>query len=260
MNQTQKIRKYELDLASSYFPVGADILEIGAGTGWQAKLLVERGFSVEAIDIEGSSDVENSVFPVRYYDGIYFPYKDSSFDVVFSSNVLEHIPHVEVLQSEIRRVLRPGGTVVHVLPTGSWRLWSNFTHYINVCKIAFFILFPRRRTDLVARQLKNSRKYNYAQLFSLMAIPRKHGVISSNTVSEIYYFSRFYWLRLFRKTGWDVVYFPNRLFYTSSSIFDTLLGIKVRRFLSYLLGSACLLYVMKDNLHRKKMDDTLKDL
>ena len=39
------------------------------------------------------------------------PFEDSSFDAVFSHNVLEHLQHPEEVLSEMYRVLKPGGVI-----------------------------------------------------------------------------------------------------------------------------------------------------
>src|SRR5579885_1249860 len=53
------------------------------------------------------------------------PFKDASFDCVISSQVIEHIPYDEVLFSEMRRVLKPGGVLILGTPdysTIGWRI------------------------------------------------------------------------------------------------------------------------------------------
>ncbi|MEM7139559.1 MAG: class I SAM-dependent methyltransferase [Actinomycetota bacterium] len=44
-------------------------------------------------------------------------YDDESFDLVFSSHVMEHIPDPWRAFEEIHRVLRPGGVMIHSIPT-----------------------------------------------------------------------------------------------------------------------------------------------
>jgi ubiquinone/menaquinone biosynthesis C-methylase UbiE len=44
------------------------------------------------------------------------PFKDSSFDFVFSNSVLEHIPDIDSVIAEVARVLRPGGTFLFTVP------------------------------------------------------------------------------------------------------------------------------------------------
>lgn len=105
MDHLQAIRMYELEQVADLFPPGGRLLEIGAGTGWQARALAGRGFTVEAIDIPGSSSTEDRVWDVKQYDGVHIPFPDGHFDVIFSSNTLEHIPDIDNFQREIRRVL-----------------------------------------------------------------------------------------------------------------------------------------------------------
>src|SRR5262249_25296470 len=81
----------ELDKIGSLFPAGARILEIGAGTGKQALELQRRGFEVTAVEIADSNYAAHRVFPIKDYDGRTIPLADASVDVVFSSNVLEHV-------------------------------------------------------------------------------------------------------------------------------------------------------------------------
>ncbi len=48
-----------------------------------------------------------------------WPLADSSLDVVFTSNFLEHLPtkpHVEKTVAEIKRCLKPGGTMIALGP------------------------------------------------------------------------------------------------------------------------------------------------
>ena len=49
----RNIREYELNRVTPLFQQGSTILEIGAGAGWQAKALANKGYSVEAIDLGG---------------------------------------------------------------------------------------------------------------------------------------------------------------------------------------------------------------
>ena len=71
----------------------------------------------------------SAAWPVIVYDGQSIPLESDSVDIVFSSNVLEHIRDVEPFQSEVHRVLKPGGNAVHVLPTSSWRFWTSITSF-----------------------------------------------------------------------------------------------------------------------------------
>ena len=246
----QNIREYELRQASSIIPEGSRILEIGAGAGWQAKALNEQGFQVEAIDIAGSKYKEDRLWPVLEYDGVHIPFPESHFDVVFSSNVLEHIPHIERFQSEIKRVLKANGVAIHILPTGSWRFWTIVNHYPYILKKAVDRVFSsapsvgdatkQNKTHEVTQVTRDNLKVLTYSLF-----PPRHGE-RGNAIAELFLFSRFSWLPLFDKTGWTVrKYYPVRLFYSGYSVLGARIGIRLRRVLSFILGSSCVVYVLK---------------
>ena len=105
------------------------MLEIGAGTAGGRRGGPGAGFDVEAIEISDSNYNQDRLFPITDYDGCHVPFPDASFDVVFSSNVLEHVRDLDQLEREIKRVLRPGGVCVHVLPTHVWRFWTTLSAF-----------------------------------------------------------------------------------------------------------------------------------
>jgi dolichol-phosphate mannosyltransferase len=51
------------------------------------------------------------------------PFDDASFDCVINSEVIEHVPDVPEIMSEMWRVLRPGGTLILGTPDYNRRLW-----------------------------------------------------------------------------------------------------------------------------------------
>ncbi|MFH1678715.1 MAG: class I SAM-dependent methyltransferase, partial [Candidatus Omnitrophota bacterium] len=66
------------------------------------------------------------------FDGVNLPFEDESIDLVFCSQVFEHVKYPRKLLKEIRRVLVPGGYFVgsasHLEPYHSLSLW-NYTPY-----------------------------------------------------------------------------------------------------------------------------------
>jgi SAM-dependent methyltransferase len=211
MRHLEAIRTFELDHVLNHLRAGREILEIGAGTGWQARRLSELGFKVHAIDVADSNYSAARVWPVDAYDGKLIPFPNASFDYVFSSNTLEHIPHVSEFQSEIHRVLRPQGRALHLVPSATWRVWTNLT---------------------------NPLRY--------FSPPIRHGEHASNAFTEAFYFRRAWWARLFQVTGWTIEFAGgNGLFYTGCSVADARLSIHRRHALSAVFGSSCHVFVLK---------------
>lgn len=259
----ERLRILELEKALELIrlekPDSRTFLEIGAGSGWQAKKLSERGNSVEAIDIKESDYLEHRIWPVRDYDGKHIPFPDDHFDVVFSSNVLEHIPHIIEFQKEIQRVLKPDGIAVHLLPSGSWRFWTTMTYY------PFWVRFVIRRilSKLFSEKSPplSGRAENSPETFTTRPlgirnvlrglVPHRHGEFG-NTLTEIYYFSRTRWVKVFQNTGWKIRnYSTNKLFYSGYQLFGASISTETRGILSTLFGGSCHIFLLSKNDHLK---------
>jgi SAM-dependent methyltransferase len=246
------LRQAELDLAltetAARKPTGSSLVEIGGGGGWQAKLLSEAGYRVRSFDLAGSQFSTQRVFPIEDYDGHRIPAADAAFDIVFSSNVLEHIPHVHAFQAELHRVLRPDGIAVHLLPTASWRLWTLLAHYpwlVKAVAEAFRATRGGRRSDDAQVVARAAQRRSKAQLVSRILLSPRHGE-AGNAFSEVWHFSRYRWTPLFEETGWRVVSRgSNGLFYTGYSVLGWQLSLAAPRRLSHLLGASCHIYVLE---------------
>lgn len=245
----QIIRDCELKLSVSFFPRAESsrlvrVLELGAGTGQQARQLQDWGYEVMAIDVPTSAYRTRRVFPVTEYDGGHIPAPDGYFDVVFSSNVLEHVVDLSALLRETRRVLRSGGLSVHLMPTPSNRLWSIPSHYIWLARR----LAARGATAVGSRAAPDEapRTPSSISQWARTLFPTRHGE-RGNVLTETYYFSRNWWTRMFEVSGFRVErVVDNGMFYTMSNAIGTHLSISHRRSLASLLGSACAVYVLRN--------------
>lgn len=94
-----------LALAGPDLRPDARVLDVGCGAGnLLAKLPPCRAFGV---------DVEPAILRGGVAgDAEALPFHDASFDVVFCSEVIEHVPDPDRLVAELRRVLHPGGSAV----------------------------------------------------------------------------------------------------------------------------------------------------
>lgn len=257
MTHIELIRVTELDLiideikGQSY--LGSSILEIGGGAGWQAKKLSETGFAVESIDMPQSIYSEMRVWPITNYDGKLIPFPNNHFDIIFSSSVLEHIPHLAEFHSEMKRVLKPDGLALHIVPSGAWRFWTSLAHYPFIIKTLLKMVLVKfvgsiDRTifnEMETLALAQKKRLSKLELLKKAMVPPRHGE-KGTALSEIYYFSRKRWLGLFKESGWHVEKaFSNRLMYTGHMILGRLLSIPCRKKLSYFLGSACHIFILR---------------
>jgi SAM-dependent methyltransferase len=242
------LRKAEIDHISKFFTPRARILEIGAGTGEQAAELRRRGFDVTAIEIPVSNYAANRVFPILDYDGRHIPLPDASVDIVFSSNVLEHVPDLKQMHAEIARVLKPGGYCIHVLPTHTWRFWTTLSSYpdaILCLVVSAPKLVPRALPSGAELRRLASAWYACARYIGGRLFQRRHGE-RGNVLSELWLFHPNWWRKNFSENGFVIVQDePMGLFYTGNMLFGRHLSLATRARLAHMLGSACHLFKLK---------------
>src|SRR5262249_29849587 len=236
------LRQYEIDKITTFFHKEAHILEIGGGTGYQAKQVADRGFKIVSIDVPTSNYSGRRVYPVVDYDGRRVPFRDSVFDIVFSSNALEHVLDLDQIYRESLRVLKPKGYWVHVMPSAAWRFWTSVAHYVELLQ-RWTQVYSRVRTagnGTLARL-----KWSLAEILKLAyqyAVPPRHGE-AGTVITELWRFSRHYWIRDFRRRGFAVVSAdPIGLFYTGHMVLGKRWSLNSRERTARLLGSACVVY------------------
>ncbi|GLH76762.1 hypothetical protein SSBR45G_16700 [Bradyrhizobium sp. SSBR45G] len=92
----------------------ATVLEVGCGTGAVLARLSALGIGreftgIDVIDPRVHLETEGAgaaAFAWGIYDGVTLPFADGSFDLVYASHVLEHVPEPRRLLRELARVAR----------------------------------------------------------------------------------------------------------------------------------------------------------
>lgn len=254
LNELSSVLKILDDVRIDGFTLTKDmkILEVGCGAGYWFKNLKGGGFNIFGLDLLHNTFHKDPVPGVRYYDGAIFPYSDSSFSLVLTSHVMEHVCDRDLFLSEVSRVLTPDGMLVVLVPNSCWRLWSWATHYISL---------PRKILNYFSRKASREhqcpddnvnaktavRKFDGSLIFDALITP-KHGA-KGNRISELYFFSERYYKNLFSKN--DKLSLTKikkiHIFYTDNSCFP-FLTIQFRRRLSFFLGSVSTCYVLRKTL------------
>jgi ubiquinone/menaquinone biosynthesis C-methylase UbiE len=118
--QRYELQPHILDIISKIDWRGKRVLEIGAGVGTDARNIIGRGGVYVGINVDrGSTETTSRALRAFSLPGVALEcnatslvFPDSTFDVVYSFGVLQHIPEVGKAVAEIRRVLKPGGELL----------------------------------------------------------------------------------------------------------------------------------------------------
>jgi len=113
------------------------ILDVGCGTGEQARVLLSQGRDVFGIEpAPNMLTVSAQGLEARVQQGVVgdLPFPDEHFDFVYALEVFRYLSSAENIRgmSEIWRVLKPGGTF--------------FATYVNLYALDLFYLWTKART------------------------------------------------------------------------------------------------------------------
>ncbi|TDX13469.1 class I SAM-dependent methyltransferase [Flavobacterium sp. S87F.05.LMB.W.Kidney.N] len=142
----------KLNLINSEQPKKGKLLDIGAGTG--DFLLTAKNNGWETIGVEPSERAKN----IAKQKGISFveemsSLENNSLDVITMWHVLEHVPNLEVQIKELKRLLKPTGTLIVAVPNYKsfdanhyqtfWAAYDVPIHFWHFSKKSIQLLFER---------------------------------------------------------------------------------------------------------------------
>ena len=109
---------YVVNLICKSFPLQNQsklkILDFGAGTGTLAQLISEKlNVSVDCLEIDSNLGTIIKSKKLRLINNIQMA---DNYDVIYSSNVLEHIEDDQSILKDLYQVLNPGGSLILYLP------------------------------------------------------------------------------------------------------------------------------------------------
>ena len=107
--------KNKLNLINGEQSQKGRILDIGAGTG--DFLLTAKNDGWETVGVEPSERAKNIAIEkgISFVNGI-DALENNSFDVITMWHVLEHVPNLELQIQELKRLLKPTGTLIVAVP------------------------------------------------------------------------------------------------------------------------------------------------
>ena len=203
----------------------ARLLEVGCGMGTDLLQFSRGGARCVGVDLTPRSiEITQHRFKLYGADGAFMisdaehlPFRDESFEVVYSNGVLHHTPDTEGAIREVHRVLRPGGIAkVMLYHRNSLNYWVDIVLRHGVLRAEF--LRGRSTEEIMSRVIEFSEhdarplvkvysRREARKLFRMFKhvrvdveqLPRRELRFLSRVVSESMLD------RLRRRIGWNVI-------------------------------------------------------
>lgn len=136
-------------LLLNYKNSDAKLLDCGCGIGLTLSSLAQFFSYTVGCDV-ARKEIESTKMLIKLlqlkstvvlYDGKHLPFKDNSFDIVTSIEVIEHVSKPDLMLKEIRRVLKSDG-ILHITTANKW--WIIEPHY----KLPFLSYLPKKFANI----------------------------------------------------------------------------------------------------------------
>ena len=205
----RKAIRDKVSLINSYQPLKGRILDIGAGTG--DFLLECKNQNWEILGIEPNDKAKGIAVGkgIKFGDTIE-KLESNSFDVITMWHVLEHVPDVEHQVAELKRLLKPSGTIIIAVPNFKsydakyykefWAAYDVPRHLWHFSKTAIEKLFDKQNMNLedikpmwfdsfyvsLLSEKYKSGKMNFISGFFIGLISNVSGLFKKEFSSHIY--------------------------------------------------------------------------
>ena len=154
----QKALRDKIKLIEGFQPAKGKILDIGAGTGDFLVMAKSSGWDVVGLEPNPKAKAIAEVKGVTFLNEL-SQMPDHSTDVITMWHVLEHVPDVEAQIAELKRIVKPDGTIIIAVPNFKsydaqhygkfWAAYDVPRHLWHFSKIAIKKLFSKQEMELV---------------------------------------------------------------------------------------------------------------
>lgn len=233
MNSRQQyvgqLKRHEMKMLREALPRNAfgRVLELGAGDGIQSESLAKLAEWVVATDINPyrmrRRPHGNLSYVICDAETVGTAFSPRSFDIVYSSNMLEHLPNALACLRGTAGILRDNGIAVHWVPSPTLKIFYLIGFYPNLARNIVRSVARRfakshqaaqnaeRATETIAwREKQRTMANNYKRLdrhqkrrLRLRPFPRPHGVAKTH-LAELQMFTEKHWRKTFIAAGFEI--------------------------------------------------------
>ncbi|MDX1540038.1 MAG: class I SAM-dependent methyltransferase [Geminicoccaceae bacterium] len=172
------LARREASVVARHVPDGGSVLDVGCGAGKFLAVLhrLRPDLALAGVDIEdcGIGGLPGLTFHQGQLEELALP--PGSFDAVYCSNLIEHVPDPLAFLSAVREVLKPGGVLVGITPDHRsldrylfGRFWAGY-HYPRHTFVFDHrnIRLALERAGLEVARVDGSHAYWYLSLANLL--------------------------------------------------------------------------------------------
>jgi 2-polyprenyl-3-methyl-5-hydroxy-6-metoxy-1,4-benzoquinol methylase len=205
----RKAIRDKVKLINSYQPVKGRVLDIGAGTGDFLLECKNQNWDILGIEPNDKAKAIAVGKGIKFGDTIE-KLESNSFDVITMWHVLEHVPDVEHQVAELKRLLKPSGTIIIAVPNFKsydakyykefWAAYDVPRHLWHFSKTAIEKLFDKQNMNLedvkpmwfdsfyvsLLSEKYKSGKMNFISGFFIGLISNVSGCFKNEFSSHIY--------------------------------------------------------------------------
>jgi SAM-dependent methyltransferase len=221
-NYIHTMRRKEVEIIFEKYPEKyfSSALELGAGDGFQSKLLDRYAKRLISTDLDpnrlNQHDQDGIQYKICDAELIDTYFVEETFDLIFASNLFEHLSNPSDTLTRIRKIVGADGVVILIMPSPFWALCRWLLYY--PVKIARFR--KKQIKEIRGNAIrKKGTKMNccLSRGNNLKAAPLKrhpildkirwpipHGV-SNGLFEEFMNFRKKRWCKLFNKSGFKLI-------------------------------------------------------
>tara|TARA_Y100000590_G_scaffold462865_1_gene628094 strand:- start:4867 stop:5673 length:807 start_codon:yes stop_codon:yes gene_type:complete len=173
-------------------------LELGAGDGIQSTLIAKYTTKLLSTDLNQDRLIKKSHPRIDYdiCDAENLKYASDRFELIYSSNLLEHLPNPKKAILEMKRVMKDDGLMIHVIPNRFWKFLHLILFYPHkILTLIDIALFGRKNSP---KAMNNNLKSNRvsSNIISRTLWPQIHGEYSGH-IEEFISMGKPFWSKQF---------------------------------------------------------------